>query len=88
MEAKSVHAIGKMQSLSKFANTQVQYLFTDIDDTLTDQGQLHADAYQALWTLQELGVTVVPVTGRPAGWCEMIARLWRRRKRRILFSLP
>ncbi len=76
MEAKSVHALAKMQSLSNFANTEVQYLFTDIDDTLTDQGQLHADAYQALWTLQDLGVTVVPVTGRPAGWCEMIARLW------------
>ncbi len=66
----------KMQALDHFRNFGVQYLFTDIDDTLTDQGQLHADAYQALWTLHDQGVVVIPVTGRPAGWCEMIARFW------------
>ncbi len=77
MEAKSdQNAQKKMQVLSQFQNSGVQYLFTDIDDTITDQGQLHADAYQALWTLQDQGVVVIPVTGRPAGWCEMIARFW------------
>ncbi len=49
---------------------------TDIDDTLTNDGQLQAAAYQALWDLADAGISVVPVTGRPAGWCEMIARLW------------
>lgn len=29
-----------------------------------------------LWNLANRGVEVIPVTGRPAGWCEMIARLW------------
>lgn len=51
-------------------------VFTDIDDTLTSHGQLGAKAYSKLWELQEQGVQVVPVTGRPAGWCEMIARMW------------
>ncbi len=64
------------KDLDQFKNSGIEYLFTDIDDTLTDQGQLHADAYQALWDLSQNGIAVVPVTGRPAGWCEMIARFW------------
>lgn len=64
-----------MKSLTAFAS-KIQFLLTDIDDTLTDEGQLHADAYAALWRLHQRGVHVIPVTGRPAGWCEMIARVW------------
>lgn len=52
------------------------FVLTDIDDTITDEGQLHGEAYQALWNLKEAGIKVIPVTGRPAGWCEMIARFW------------
>lgn len=51
-------------------------VLTDIDDTLTTEGQLHADAYNALERLAAAGIAVVPITGRPAGWCDMIARLW------------
>lgn len=64
-----------MQALSNF-NTSLQFLLTDIDDTLTDEGLLGSKAYDALWRLHEAGIKVVPVTGRPAGWCEMIARVW------------
>ena len=49
---------------------------TDIDDTLTDDGRLGAAAYGALERLQQAGLIVVPVTGRPAGWCDHIARMW------------
>jgi len=51
-------------------------LLTDIDDTLTTDGRLSADAYAALESLQAAGLRVVPVTGRPAGWCDHIARMW------------
>lgn len=51
-------------------------VFTDIDDTLTTDGQLTAQAYTAISDLQAAGVAVVPITGRPAGWCDLIARLW------------
>jgi hypothetical protein len=51
-------------------------VFTDIDDTLTTDGQLPAVAYAALWRLRDAGVAVVPVTGRPAGWCDHLARFW------------
>lgn len=65
-----------MRPLDAFQSSSVRVLFTDIDDTLTDHGRLGPQAYQALWHLKENGIHVVPVTGRPAGWCEMIARLW------------
>ena len=64
-----------MNSLSTFKSS-LRFLLTDIDDTLTDEGLLGPEAYQALWQLHRAGVHVIPVTGRPAGWCEMIARVW------------
>jgi HAD superfamily hydrolase (TIGR01484 family) len=51
-------------------------VFADIDETLTTEGRLTAEAYGALEALQEAGLLVVPVTGRPAGWCDHIARMW------------
>jgi HAD superfamily hydrolase (TIGR01484 family) len=48
----------------------------DIDDTLTTDGRLTAAAYGALEMLSERGLHVIPVTGRPAGWCDLIARFW------------
>jgi HAD superfamily hydrolase (TIGR01484 family) len=67
----------QMKSLAEFhPAAPIRVLFTDIDDTLTTDGQLGADAYASLWDLRAAGIRVVPVTGRPAGWCEMIARFW------------
>jgi HAD superfamily hydrolase (TIGR01484 family) len=54
----------------------LRFLFTDIDDTLTSDGLLPAASYAALWDLHRAGIRVVPVTGRPAGWCDLIARFW------------
>ena len=68
-----------MRPLSEFpsaARARVRFVLTDIDDTLTDHGRLGAAAYAALERLQTAGFTVVPVTGRPAGWCDLIARFW------------
>jgi HAD superfamily hydrolase (TIGR01484 family) len=48
----------------------------DIDDTLTRHGKLLASSYNALWKLKASGLKLVPVTGRPAGWCDCIARQW------------
>lgn len=54
----------------------VQAVLLDIDDTLSTDGRLTAAAYEALERLADAGLRVVPVTGRPAGWCDMIARFW------------
>ena len=48
----------------------------DIDDTLTTDGQLTAEAYSALTALKRASFITVPITGRPAGWCDHIARTW------------
>ena len=55
---------------------RVQTLFADIDDTLSTDGRVTAEAYSALWRAHDAGLGVVPVTGRPAGWCDHIARMW------------
>lgn len=54
----------------------VRAVLTDIDDTLTEHGRLPATAYAALEALRDAGLIVIPVTGRPAGWCDLIARQW------------
>jgi len=56
--------------------SKIKFLLTDIDDTLTDDGLLGPEAYESLWSLHRSGIHVIPITGRPAGWCEMIARQW------------
>ncbi|MBI2897507.1 MAG: HAD-IIB family hydrolase [Deltaproteobacteria bacterium] len=55
---------------------ELRGVFCDIDDTLTSGGRLPAAAFAALWRLREAGLSVVPVTGRPAGWCDHLARMW------------
>jgi HAD superfamily hydrolase (TIGR01484 family) len=51
-------------------------LLFDIDETLTTEGKLTAQAYGAMERLKSAGKIVVPITGRPAGWCDHIARMW------------
>ena len=68
-----------MKPLAEFplaARRAIRGVLTDIDDTLTDEGRLPAIAYGSLERLREAGLLVVPVTGRPAGWCDHIARMW------------
>ncbi len=68
-----------MQDLSEISVQQlrgIHAVLTDIDDTLTTHGRLPAIAYVALEKLQIAGIKVVPITGRPAGWCDHIARMW------------
>jgi HAD superfamily hydrolase (TIGR01484 family) len=60
--------------LERLAN--VSRLLVDIDDTLSTRGKLTASAFDALWCLHEAGLNIAVVTGRPAGWCDHIARFW------------
>ena len=56
--------------------SEIRYVLTDIDDTLTTHGRLPAAAYAALERLEAAGFRVIPITGRLAGWCDLIARFW------------
>jgi len=48
----------------------IRGVFTDIDDTLTHDGHIAPEALRALGDLKAAGLTVIPITGRPIGWCE------------------
>ena len=54
----------------------IRGVLADIDDTITTHGRLLPEAYAALARLKAAGKRVVPITGRPAGWCDHIARMW------------
>jgi HAD superfamily hydrolase (TIGR01484 family) len=47
----------------------------DLDDTLLDHGRLGEATYATLFRLVEAGLDLYGVTGRPAGWAEVLARL-------------
>lgn len=65
-----------LEKLSKKVCRGLKGIFADIDDTLTVHGKLPEDSYKALWALQKEGLRMIPVTGRPAGWVDHIARMW------------
>jgi HAD superfamily hydrolase (TIGR01484 family) len=68
-----------MKALSEVPNEawrSIRAVGFDIDDTVTTDGRVTAEAYSALWALKASGLRVLAVTGRPAGWCDMIARTW------------
>ena len=54
----------------------IRGVLTDIDDTLSTRGRIGASAYAAMECLRNAGRLVIPITGRPAGWCDHIARMW------------
>lgn len=54
----------------------VRYILCDLDDTVTLDGRLPAASYAAMERLRDSGRQVIVVTGRPAGWCDLIARWW------------
>ena len=65
-----------LDRLSKKICRNLKGIFSDIDDTLTNHGKLPEDSYKALWSLKKAGLRVIPITGRPAGWVDHLARMW------------
>jgi|GEM_PF-16976 len=68
-----------MQPLAEFPpaiRRMIRGVLFDIDDTLTTEGRLTATAYVGMERLQAAGLRMIAITGRPAGWCDHIARMW------------
>ena len=65
-----------VHDLPRGAWAQVAGVLTDIDDTLTTDGAITADALDALAQLKAAGLHVIPITGRPVGWSAPFARVW------------
>jgi HAD superfamily hydrolase (TIGR01484 family) len=58
------------------AAARVRFVLTDVDDTLTDGPRLSAATYGAMERLRDAGIAVIPVTAAPAGWCDLMCRMW------------
>lgn len=56
---------------------RIEVVAFDLDDTLLTDGRLVPSVYSALGELAEAGLHLVAVTGRPLGYGEVIARLFR-----------
>lgn len=69
-------AVRPVSSFPPEVARDLRAVFCDVDDTLTTAGKLTREAYAAMWALADAGLAVVPVTGRPASWCELMARQW------------
>jgi HAD superfamily hydrolase (TIGR01484 family) len=65
-----------IEKMPKTVREKIRYVLADIDDTLTHNGRLPAAVFDAMDRLQKAGLGMVPITGRPAGWCDHIARMW------------
>jgi HAD superfamily hydrolase (TIGR01484 family) len=65
-----------IEELPLAVRRRIRTVFTDIDDTLTQDGKIPAVTYAALWQAHDAGLRVIPITGRPAGWCDHLARMW------------
>jgi HAD superfamily hydrolase (TIGR01484 family) len=51
-------------------------VFTDIDDTLTNDGAITPNALAAMAALKAAGLAVIAITGRPVGWSVPFAQSW------------
>jgi HAD superfamily hydrolase (TIGR01484 family) len=65
-----------IDTFPKEGKHKIHYVLTDIDDTLTVKGRLPSIVFAAMEDLHRAGIRVIPITGRPAGWCDHIARMW------------
>ena len=54
----------------------IRGLLFDLDDTFSTEGRISAEAYAALERMRRADLRLVAVTGRPAGWCDHMARMW------------
>ena len=65
-----------LSTLPEAVRATIRGVLCDIDDTLSTAGRITSEAYAAMERLRGAGRLVVPVTGRPAGWCDHISRMW------------
>lgn len=76
----SKEACASMQKLSLYKNynleNKIEYVFSDVDDTITLNGKLVPSSLNALWKLNEAGIKTICVTGGSAGWADIYLRQW------------
>jgi HAD superfamily hydrolase (TIGR01484 family) len=70
----------KMQALAAWPISQrrrIDFVLTDIDDTLTTDGALLPEVLAAINDLRSAGIRIIAVTGRPTYWAMPLLKLCR-----------
>ena len=65
-----------VQKISREQARALQGIFFDLDETILEEGKLSAEAYSTLFRLRGAGLRLIALTGRPASWAQVIARMW------------
>lgn len=65
-----------MKTIDQIPKAQIKAIFSDLDDTLTTDGEILPSTFAAWEKLKEKGYVMALVTGRPAGWADCLMRLW------------
>ena len=65
-----------LYSMPKKNAKKIKALLFDLDGTFVSDDKLVSKAYGSLENLHNFGVKTIAVTGRPAGWCDLMARWW------------
>ena len=68
-----------MESLSQIKRAEIneiKVLLFDLDGTFVSDDRLKSSTFECLEKLKQKKIKRIAVTGRPAGWCDLIARWW------------
>jgi hypothetical protein len=79
LSSKGDGRAGRLRPLSELTAAEaapLRGILFDIDDTITLHGRLVPAAFDAIARASAAGLVMIPVTGRPAGWVDHIARMW------------
>jgi len=68
-----MHSLSEMSAES---SENIKALLFDLDGTFITEDNLKAETYNSLEKIKNRGIKTIAVTGRPAGWCDLIARWW------------
>lgn len=65
-----------LKEMSTEESCNIKAILFDLDGTFVNSDELKSIAYSSLESIREKGLKTIAVTGRPAGWCDLIARWW------------
>ena len=65
-----------LTDMSVEESRNIKAILFDLDGTFVNSDELTSKAYSSLESIRKIGLKTIAVTGRPAGWCDLIARWW------------
>jgi HAD superfamily hydrolase (TIGR01484 family) len=65
-----------LSNMSVESAHRIKALLFDLDGTFVSKDTLLSSTYSSLEKIRNSGIKTIAVTGRPAGWCDLMARWW------------